>query len=183
MAVSTLETDYPFETDNPSSKLVKIDGKQVDKVRRIVHLKFRPFYFQIKTYYLSEAIYLTDNSSQTDNPSLVWIRPINGQREFRAGLETNRESNTRTTRLRFLPKVRWELRWGNDGIFSTSNIWAKDMRAMNKMVKLQTPTNLRSISKARGFAEFCARMEHLRTYRKGNASNFLTFYLFAPLFL
>ena len=27
LAVFTLETDYPSETDNPSSKSVKIDGK------------------------------------------------------------------------------------------------------------------------------------------------------------
>ena len=47
--------------------LSKLTEKQMDKVRRIVHLKLRPFHFQIKTYYLS------DNPSQTDNPSLVWI--------------------------------------------------------------------------------------------------------------
>ena len=39
MAVFILETDYPSETDNPSSTSVKIDGKQKDKVRRIVHPK------------------------------------------------------------------------------------------------------------------------------------------------
>ena len=31
MAVFTLDTDYP----NPTSKSVKIDGKQIDKVRQI----------------------------------------------------------------------------------------------------------------------------------------------------
>ena len=46
-------TVFRPETDNPSSKSVKIDGKQMDKVRRIVHPKLRPFHFQIKTYYLS----------------------------------------------------------------------------------------------------------------------------------
>ena len=56
---------------NPS----KLTEKQMDKVRRIVHAKLRPFHFQITTYYwLSDANYPTDNSSQTDNPSLVWIR-------------------------------------------------------------------------------------------------------------
>ena len=42
MAVFTLETDH-----DPSSKSVKIDGKRMDKVRRIVHPKLRPFHFQI----------------------------------------------------------------------------------------------------------------------------------------
>ena len=51
--------------------LSKLTGKQMDKVRRIVHLKLRPFHFQIKTYYLSDANYPTDNPSQTDNLSLV----------------------------------------------------------------------------------------------------------------
>ena len=49
----------------------KLTEKQMDKVRRIIHPKFRPFHFQIKTYYLSAANYPTDNPSQTDNPSLV----------------------------------------------------------------------------------------------------------------
>ena len=58
---------FTLETDNPSSKSVKIDGKkkQMDKVKRIVHQKLSPFYFEIKTYYLSDANY------PTDNPSLV----------------------------------------------------------------------------------------------------------------
>ena len=30
LAIFTLETDYPSETDNPSSKPVKIDGKQME---------------------------------------------------------------------------------------------------------------------------------------------------------
>ena len=51
---------------NPS----KLTEKQMDKVRRIVHPKLRPFHVQIKTYYLSDANY------PTDNPSLVWIRPL-----------------------------------------------------------------------------------------------------------
>jgi len=38
----------------------------MDKVRRIVHAKLRPFRFQITTYYLTDADYPTDNSSQTD---------------------------------------------------------------------------------------------------------------------
>ena len=40
----------------------------MDKIRRIVHLKLRPFHFQIKTYYLSDA-------NQTHIPSLVRIKP------------------------------------------------------------------------------------------------------------
>ena len=39
MAVVTIETD------NPSSKTVNADGeKQMDKIRRIVHPKLRPFH-------------------------------------------------------------------------------------------------------------------------------------------
>ena len=58
---------FTLETDNSSSKSVKIDRKktQMDKVKRIVHPKLRPFPFEIKTYYLSDANY------PTDNPSLV----------------------------------------------------------------------------------------------------------------
>ena len=48
LAVFTLETDYPSQTDIPSSKSVKIDGKQMDKVRRIAHPKLGQFQFQIK---------------------------------------------------------------------------------------------------------------------------------------
>ena len=69
MAVFPLEKDSAWD-GNPCSKSVKIDGKLMDKVRRIVHPKLRPFHFQIKTYYLWDANY------PTDNPSLVWIRPI-----------------------------------------------------------------------------------------------------------
>ena len=43
----------------------------MDKVRRIVHPKLEPFHFQIKTYYLSDVNYVTDNPSQTNNASLV----------------------------------------------------------------------------------------------------------------
>ena len=57
---------------NPS----KLTEKQMDKVRRIVHPKLRPFRFQITTYYLSDASYPTDNSSQTDNPSPVRKRRL-----------------------------------------------------------------------------------------------------------
>ena len=42
----------------------------MDKVRRIAHPKLRVFHFQIKTYYLPDANY------PTDNPSLVWIQPV-----------------------------------------------------------------------------------------------------------
>ena len=43
----------------------------MDKVRRIDHPKLEPFHFQIKTYYLSDVNYVTDNPSQTNNASLV----------------------------------------------------------------------------------------------------------------
>ena len=69
MAGFTRETDYPsrriIHLQNPS----KLTEKQMGKVRRIVHPKITPFHFQIKTYYLSDANYRTDNPSQTDNPS------------------------------------------------------------------------------------------------------------------
>ena len=60
-------------TDNPSSNC---PSKFADKVRRIVHSKLKPFNFQIKTYYLSDANYQTDNPSHTNDPSLVWKRPF-----------------------------------------------------------------------------------------------------------
>ena len=46
------------ETDNPSSNC---PSKLTDKVRRIVHSKLKPFPFQTKKYYLSDANYQTDN--------------------------------------------------------------------------------------------------------------------------
>ena len=63
---------FTLETDNSSSKSVKFDRKNrcMDKVRWIVYPNLRPFHFQIKKYYLSDANY------QTDNLSLVWIRPL-----------------------------------------------------------------------------------------------------------
>ena len=45
--------------------LSKLTDRQMDKVRRIVHPKLKPLHFQIKTYYLSDINY------PTDNPSLV----------------------------------------------------------------------------------------------------------------
>ena len=56
------------ETDNPS---LNCPSKLAGKVRRMVHSKLKPFHFQIKTYYLSDANYQTDNPSVTKNPSLV----------------------------------------------------------------------------------------------------------------
>ena len=50
---------FTLETDNSSSKCVKIDGKKMESVGRIVHPKLRPFHFRIKTYYLSDANYPT----------------------------------------------------------------------------------------------------------------------------
>ena len=55
-------------TDNP---VFKLSVQLTDKVRRIVHSKLKPFYFQIKTYYLSDANYQTVNPSHTNDPSLV----------------------------------------------------------------------------------------------------------------
>ena len=56
------------KTDNPSTNCL---SKLIDEVRRIVHLKLKPFHFQIKTYYLSDSNYQTDNPSHTNNPSQV----------------------------------------------------------------------------------------------------------------
>ena len=50
MAVFTTETDYPSETDNPSLKSVKIDEKQMDKVRQIVHQKLRQLYYLMRNF-------------------------------------------------------------------------------------------------------------------------------------
>ena len=52
---------------NPS----KLREEQMDKVKWIVHPKLKWFHVQIKTYYLSDANYPTDNLSQMDNPSPV----------------------------------------------------------------------------------------------------------------
>ena len=48
--MSAIMVVFILETDNLSSKSVKIDGKQMDKVRRIAHQKLRPFHFQLKTF-------------------------------------------------------------------------------------------------------------------------------------
>ena len=61
------------ETDNPSSNY---PPKLTDKVRRILHSKLKSFHFQIKTRYLSDSNYQTDNPSHTNNPFLVWKRPF-----------------------------------------------------------------------------------------------------------
>ena len=53
--------DYPSQKDNPSSKSVKTNVKQKDKVRRIVNRKWRQFHFQIKTSYLFDVHYPMDN--------------------------------------------------------------------------------------------------------------------------
>ena len=74
-----LEKDY-LSLQNPS----KLKEKQMDKVRRIVHLKLRPLHFLIKTHYPSDANYPTEFASQTNNnPSLVWIGPM--PRSFGSG--------------------------------------------------------------------------------------------------
>ena len=54
--VFTIETDYPSETDNPSSKSVKIDEKnRWIKSGGLSIPKLRPFHLKIKTH----IIYLT----------------------------------------------------------------------------------------------------------------------------
>ena len=54
----------------------------MNKVRQIVHPKLRPFHFQIKTYYLSDANY------PTDNWSLVRKRPMSVVDEFSLELDS-----------------------------------------------------------------------------------------------
>ena len=101
LAVFTLELemDYPSETSlctvapSPQTPLLRFfsegrgrlytgyleriipssncPSKLTDKVRRIVHSKFKLFHFQIKTYHLSYANHQTDNPSHTNNPSLA----------------------------------------------------------------------------------------------------------------
>ena len=56
------------ETDNPYPNC---PSKLTDKVRWIVHSKLKPFHFQTKTYYVSDANYQTDNPSHANHPSLV----------------------------------------------------------------------------------------------------------------
>ena len=58
---------------NPSSKSVKIDGKLMDVVRRVAHPKLRPFHYQIKTYFLFDANYATDNPSLMLNTANMYI--------------------------------------------------------------------------------------------------------------
>ena len=53
-------------TDNSSSNC---PSKLADKIRRIVRSKLKPFHFQIKTHYLSDANYQTDNPSHTNGLS------------------------------------------------------------------------------------------------------------------
>ena len=72
---------------DPSSNCPsKLTNKQTDKVRRIVpdHSKLKSFHFQIKTYYLSDANYQTNNPSHTDNPSLSAKTAISVINECRA---------------------------------------------------------------------------------------------------
>ena len=59
---------FTLKTDNLSSKSSNLTEKQMDESRRNVNPKLRPFQFQIKTYYLSDANYSTDNPFPTDNP-------------------------------------------------------------------------------------------------------------------
>ena len=57
---------FTLETDDPSSKSVKIDGwTDRDKVKRIVHQNWNPFH----SNYLSGANYSTDDPSQTESTS------------------------------------------------------------------------------------------------------------------
>ena len=50
------------------SKLSKLTDKQTDKVGPIIRPKLEPFRFHIKTDYLSDANYSTDNPSEMDDP-------------------------------------------------------------------------------------------------------------------
>ena len=62
LAVFTLETDY-LHVQNPS----KLTDKQTEKIRLIIRPKLEPFRFHIKTDYLSDTNYSTDNPSETDD--------------------------------------------------------------------------------------------------------------------
>ena len=55
------------ETDNPYPNC---PSKLTDNVRWIVHSKLKPFRFQTKTYYLSDANFQTDNPSHANHLSL-----------------------------------------------------------------------------------------------------------------
>ena len=70
---------FTLETDNPSSKSVKSNGKtEYGKSQAHYSSKLRPFHFQINTYYLSDSNY------PTDNPSLVCIRAILADQRLKA---------------------------------------------------------------------------------------------------
>ena len=75
MAVFTLETDYPSETDSLSSKSVKIDGKtdgqsQADCPSKIKTVPFSNFEDVFILICLTRIIQLITRT-QTDSPSLV----------------------------------------------------------------------------------------------------------------
>lgn len=71
MVVFTIEMDYPSETDNPSYKSTKIEGKKTGKVRWNICPMLNPFHFHMKTGYPIDTNYPTDITSQTDNVSSV----------------------------------------------------------------------------------------------------------------
>ena len=56
------------ETDNPYPNC---PSKLTDKVMVDCSFKIKPFHFQTKTYYVSDANYQTDNPSHANHPSLV----------------------------------------------------------------------------------------------------------------
>ena len=113
---------------NPS----KLTEKQMDKVRRIVHPKLRPFHVQIKTYYLSDANY------PTDNLSLVWIRPLwafwsSSMTGYKNDLMDSKKS-TGTTRKADLNLVRnlLSLSWPSSFLGSQNGVFVSATRPKAK---------------------------------------------------
>ena len=64
------------------------------KVRRIVHSKLKLFHFQIKTYYLSDANHLTDNTLDCKTVRIFAYSSKREQSNKRSGTRLKTESET-----------------------------------------------------------------------------------------
>ena len=104
----------------------------MDKVRRIVHPKLEPFHFQIKTYYLSDADYPKDNTSQTHTPSLVRIKPKMERTQiyflglvFTAGAILGSLASSTQNRIFLKPHIFWH---ESVDLPSTRNRWIHSLK-------------------------------------------------------
>ena len=104
----------------------------MDKIRRIFHPKLRPFHFQIKTYYLSDANYPKDNPSQTHSPSLVRIKPKMERTQiyflrlvFTAGAILGSLAPSTQNRIFLKPHIFWH---ESVDLPSTRNRWIRSLK-------------------------------------------------------